>query len=170
MVIKVSRKTNCPETLLYIKRPANALWFYGCNFIAKWSPTCFSHSCGLLNGGDFYAIKLHPSNPSALIGLLICFVHLIVAQNTEHFKWHDWTFSLYVAVIKIPISTTAMFQLVSMTSSNVSSLVQYFCSVAGYLCTVHCLIQHFISVVTFNTALDMFETGRFFVEVLYIVT
>ena len=75
------------ETLRYIKRLANAFWCYGCNLIGQWSPTCFNHSCGLLHGNDFYAIKLLPSNPSALIGLLICFMHLIVARNIEHINY-----------------------------------------------------------------------------------
>ena len=97
-------------------------------------------------------------------------MHLIVAWNTEHSKLHYWTFSLYVTIIKTHICTTAMFKLVSMTCSNVSSLVQYFCSIAGYLCTVHCLIQHFISVVTFNTALYIFQTDWFLLKFFYSVT
>jgi hypothetical protein len=36
----------------YITRPTNALWFYGCNFIAWWSPTCFGHQRGHLQGGE----------------------------------------------------------------------------------------------------------------------
>jgi len=35
-----------------IKRLTNALWFYGCNFIAWWPQTCSSHSCGHLQGGE----------------------------------------------------------------------------------------------------------------------
>ena len=35
-----------------IKRPTNVLWFYGCNLISSWSPTCFGHSCGHLQGGE----------------------------------------------------------------------------------------------------------------------
>ena len=27
-------------------------WFYACNFIAQWSPKCFGHSCGHLQGGE----------------------------------------------------------------------------------------------------------------------
>jgi hypothetical protein len=36
----------------YIKIATNALWLYGCNFIAQWSPTCFSHPFGHLQGGE----------------------------------------------------------------------------------------------------------------------
>jgi hypothetical protein len=30
----------------------NSLWFYGCTFIAVWSPTCFGHTYGDLQGGE----------------------------------------------------------------------------------------------------------------------
>ena len=36
----------------YIKRSTHALWFHGFNFIARWSPTCFDHSCGHFQGDD----------------------------------------------------------------------------------------------------------------------
>ena len=36
----------------YVKRPSDALWFYGYNFIAQLSPTCFGHSCGHFQGGE----------------------------------------------------------------------------------------------------------------------
>ena len=32
--------------------PANALSFYGCNSIAQWSPTCFGHLRGHLEGAE----------------------------------------------------------------------------------------------------------------------
>jgi len=35
-----------------MKGQKNILWFYGCNFIAQWSPKCFGHSRGHLQGGE----------------------------------------------------------------------------------------------------------------------
>jgi len=35
-----------------MKRRTIALWFYGCKFIAQWSPTCFDHSCGHFQGEE----------------------------------------------------------------------------------------------------------------------
>jgi len=36
----------------YIKGPKKAFWYYGCNFIVWWSPTCFGYSRGRLQGGE----------------------------------------------------------------------------------------------------------------------
>jgi hypothetical protein len=77
---------------------------------------------------------------------------------------HSWFYHPHNSGWEVTICTTEMFKLVSMSSRNVSSPVQYFCSVTGCVCTVRCLVQHFIFVVMFNIALDLFRTGRFLLK------
>jgi hypothetical protein len=39
-------------TKFILKKPTNAFWFYKCNFITKWLPICFGHSCDHIQGGN----------------------------------------------------------------------------------------------------------------------
>jgi len=38
-IVRIYHDARSPERQIRIKRPTNALWLYGCNFIAQWSPS-----------------------------------------------------------------------------------------------------------------------------------
>jgi len=57
-----------------MKGQINALWFYGCNFIAQWSPIYFGHSRAHLQGGENKNTKIikmgiNHSGPGSSVGI-----------------------------------------------------------------------------------------------------
>jgi hypothetical protein len=54
------------DVKIVLKTPTNALWFYECNFITWWPPTCTGHSCGHRKGGKskntiyLYCVRITP--------------------------------------------------------------------------------------------------------------
>jgi phage-related holin len=78
-----------------IERPKKALWFYGCNFIAQWSPTCFGHSCGHLQGGE----DLFPDISLQFQAVHYAY-HIVTHQSSTYLHELSFHLSQYFQCIK----------------------------------------------------------------------
>jgi len=66
----------------HIKITTNSLWFYGWNFIALWSPTCFGHPCGHLQN-DL-------SENSNTITIKMCINHSTLCSDLHTCWWPSY--------------------------------------------------------------------------------
>jgi len=82
----------------YIKGPTNVRWFNGCNFIAFWSPACFGHSCGHLQGGEnnnTNTIKMGRNHSTV-------YMHLINSRNVKHTSLTHQSFPYLKIILRNP--------------------------------------------------------------------
>jgi hypothetical protein len=59
-----------------LKGPTNVPFFYGCNVIVLWSPTCFGYSCGHLQGGqekNTHVIKMFLNHSTVWKWYITCY-------------------------------------------------------------------------------------------------